>query len=137
MIAIDTSAVIAILGAEKTAAALAKRLSKEPPGERLMSVASYVETGTVLAGRRTNKPQKALDDLDVFLAEAGIDLVDVDAAQAQIALRGRIAFGRGFRSAAKLNLGDCFSYALAKSRSAPLLYVGGDFDETDIEPALA
>ena len=136
MIVVDSSTVIAILGAEKSAAAVATRLSKEATGERQMSVASYVETGTVIAGRRKSDPLKALDDLDSFLAEAGIDLVDMDAEQAHIALRARIEYGRGFRSAAKLNLGDCFSYALAKSKSAPLLYVGSDFDETDIVPAL-
>lgn len=40
--------------------------------------------------------------------------------------------GRGFGAAAGLNFGDCFSYALAKARSAPLLHVGNDFDKTDI-----
>ena len=137
MIVIDSSAIVAILRAEPTADALAKRIAKEPPGARLMSVASYLETGAVLAGRRKEEPLKAMDDLDGFLAEAGIDLADVDAEQAHMALRARIEYGRGFGASAGLNFGDCFSYALAKSRSAPLLYVGGDFDETDIVSALA
>ncbi|HEY0282188.1 MAG TPA: type II toxin-antitoxin system VapC family toxin [Rhizomicrobium sp.] len=137
MIVIDSSAIVAILRAEPAADALTKRIAKEPPGARLMSVASYLETGAVLAGRRKEKPLKAMDDLDGFLAEAGIDLADVDAEQAHTALRARIEYGRGFGASAGLNFGDCFSYALAKSRSAPLLYVGGDFDETDIVPALA
>jgi ribonuclease VapC len=67
---------------------------------------------------------------------AGIDLVPVDAEQARIALEARIRYGRGFRAAAKLNYGDCFSYALAKAKGAPLLYVGNDFDRTDISSAL-
>ena len=136
MIVVDSSAVVAIMREEAAAEALMKRLAKELPGQRLMSSASYLESGSVLAGHKKGKPLTAIDDLDDFIAEAGIDLADVDTEQAHIALRARIEYGRGFRSAAKLNFGDCFSYALAKSRSAPLLYVGHDFDETDIESAL-
>ena len=36
-----------------------------------------------------------------------------------------------------VNLGDCFSYALAKSLNAPLLYKGDDFSQTDIVSATA
>ncbi len=132
MIVLDSSAVVAILLGEPDAGALAARLAKEQPGARLMSVASYLETGAVMAGRRKHEPLKAMDDLDGFLAAVGIDLAEVDAEQARIALRARIEYGRGFGASAGLNFGDCFSYALAKTRSAPLLYVGGDFDGTDI-----
>lgn len=38
--------------------------------------------------------------------------------------------------AADLNLGDCFAYALAKSRNLPLLFKGDNFIHTDIVPAL-
>jgi ribonuclease VapC len=34
-----------------------------------------------------------------------------------------------------LNLGDCFSYALAKDKGEPLLFKGEDFKLTDIEAA--
>jgi ribonuclease VapC len=136
VIVIDSSAVVAIVREEVAAEALMKRLAKELPGQRLMSSASYLESGSVLAGHKKGEPLTAIDDLEGFIAEAGIDLADVDVEQARIALRARIKYGRGFGSGAKLNFGDCFSYALAKSRSAPLLYVGSDFDETDIVPAL-
>lgn len=43
-------------------------------------------------------------------------------------------FGKG-RHAARLNLGDCFAYALAKSRDLPLLYKGDDFAKTDVRSA--
>lgn len=45
-------------------------------------------------------------------------------------------YGRGSGHPARLNMGDCFSYALAKSRNLPLLFKGDDFIHTDIEPAL-
>jgi len=45
-----------------------------------------------------------------------------------------LTYGKG-RHPAQLNLGDCFSYAAAKTLNAPLLYVGADFAKTDIRPA--
>jgi ribonuclease VapC len=134
MIVVDASAVIAILFGEPSAGALAERLAQET--DRLMSVASYLEAGTVLAGRRRSDRLQALNDLDLFLAEAGIDLAPVDEAQGRLALRARIAHGKGMGHGGSLNFGDAFSYALAKAKGAPLLYVGDDFTTTDIVPAL-
>jgi len=134
MIVVDSSAVVAILFSEPPAPALLARLAEDP--ERVMSVASYLETGTVLAGRRRSDRMRAIDDLDQFLDEAGITLVPVDVAQARLALRSRIEFGRGMGHGGVLNFGDAFSYALARARSAPLLFIGDDFGTTDISPAL-
>jgi len=135
MIVIDSSAVVAIFFGEPAAAAVRARIAKERPDARVMSAASYLETGAVLAGHRKDQPRQAIDDLDGFLMEAGIELVPVDAEQARIALEARIRYGRGFGTSAKLNFGDCFSYALAKTNAAPLLYVGNDFDKTDVKRA--
>jgi ribonuclease VapC len=44
-------------------------------------------------------------------------------------------WGRGSHPA-KLNLGDCFAYALAKERACPLLFIGHDFAKTDIASAI-
>ena len=62
----------------------------------LVSVASYLETGTVLAARRKSNRMRAIDDLDRFLEEAGIALVPVDVAQSRLAPRARIQFGRAW-----------------------------------------
>ena len=114
---------------------LAGRLADEPIGQRVMSVANYLEAGTVLAGRQT-QPVKAPAMLENFINLCGIELRPVNAAQARMALDARIQFGRGFGAKAGLNFGDCFAYALAKSLSAPLLFVGEDFVLTDLESAL-
>jgi ribonuclease VapC len=134
MIVLDTSAVIALLSGEPPARALADRLASET--ERVMSVASYLEAGTVLAGRRTDK-LSAMNFLDAYLADTGIELLPVDAAQIRIALEARIRYGRGMGHGGALNFGDSFSYALAKSLDAPLLYIGQDFAATDVKSALA
>ena len=135
MIVVDSSAVIAMMLEEPSAPVVAGRLAADT--ERFMSVASYLEAGTVLAGRRRRDRLKAIDELDAFLSETGIDLVPVDVTQGRLALRARITHGRGMGLGGTLNFGDAFSYALAKSRDAPLLFVGNDFAATDIKPALA
>jgi ribonuclease VapC len=135
MIVIDSSAVVAILFGEPSAAALLSRLAADP--DRMMSVASYLETGTVLAGRRRSDRLRAIDDLDAFLDEAGIALAPVDGMQARLALQARIRFGRGMGHGGVLNFGDAFSYALARTLEAPLLFIGDDFGTTDVTVALA
>jgi ribonuclease VapC len=134
VIVVDSSAVIAILFSEPSSAALVSRLGSDP--DRLMSVASYLEVGTVLAGRRRSNKSRAIDDLNAFLDEAGITLSPVDADQARLALQARISYGRGMGHGGLLNFGDAFSYALAKSLDAPLLFIGDDFASTDIASAL-
>jgi ribonuclease VapC len=132
MIVVDSSAIIAILLKEQPAEALTARIAKE--STRSMSVATYLEAGAVLAGRLA-VPLEAIDILDDFVSNWHIDLIPVDAEQARVALKARIQHGRGFGASAKLNFGDCFSYALAKAKFAPLLYVGNDFDKTDVKRA--
>jgi ribonuclease VapC len=70
MIVVDSSAVIAMLFREPSSDVLAARLAVD--SERVMSVASYLEAGTVLAGRRRHDRPKAIDDLDAFLRKPGL-----------------------------------------------------------------
>lgn len=66
--------------------------------------------------------------------KAGIEIVPVDAAQAQAARREWRRYGKG-RHPAGLNFGDCFSYALAKTSGEALLFKGDDFALTDVARA--
>ncbi len=70
-----------------------------------------------------------------LLREARIDIAAVTPQQAEIAIEAFRRFGRG-RHRAGLNIGDCFSYALAKATDQPLLFKGDDFVHTDVRPAL-
>jgi ribonuclease VapC len=70
-------------------------------------------------------------DLDLLLAKLKVDIAPVTAGQANIARKAFRRYGRG-RHAANLNFGDCFAYALAKERSAPLVFKGDDFGRTDV-----
>ena len=134
MIVIDSSAVVSIMFGEPAAGRLIATLAADP--DRVMSAASYVETGTVLAGRRVKSPGQAIADLDGFLTEAAIGLASVDAEQARIALQARIRFGRGMGHGGVLNYSDTFAYALAMTKRAPLLFTGDDFQTTDVMVAI-
>ena len=93
-----------------------------------MSAVSLVETAIVIGSRYG---PEGLRDLDLFVGKARIEIVSVEEEQAQIARRAFMQYGNG-NHPARLNLGDCFSYALAKVRGEPLLCKGGDFVQTDI-----
>jgi ribonuclease VapC len=136
VIVIDTSAIVAIWENEPEAADLKIQILYQLPGERRVSAASYVEATTVLGSRRRHKLAAWPGEFQRWFQETALDLVPVDGEQARIAVEARIRFGRGFGHPAKLNFGDCFSYALARTLKAPLLYVGDDFGRTDIRPAL-
>ncbi len=70
-----------------------------------------------------------------LMERAMIELVPFTAEQAKWARHARLTYGIG-RHPAGLNFGDCFAYALAKESSAPLLYTGSDFSQTDVRAAL-
>ena len=69
--------------------------------------------------------------LDAVLAELQVAIVAVDRAQSLLARQAFRRYGKG-RHEARLNLGDCFTYALAKDYGEPLLFQGNDFIDTDL-----
>jgi ribonuclease VapC len=73
--------------------------------------------------------------LEKLAARIGLVIVPVTEEHMRLAHRAWLRFGKG-RNKAKLNLGDCFAYALARSLDEPLLYKGRDFPKTDIRSAL-
>lgn len=123
---VDASIVVAILKQEADASYYAKIL--EAQDEIEISAATVLEASLVVGPRAQTKLTK-------LIHEAGIRVVAFDAAQADIARDAHIRYGRGSGSKARLNFGDCFSYALAKSTGLPLLFKGDDFTHTDLTPA--
>ncbi len=83
----------------------------------------------VIDGSRDPIASRRFDDL---IREAQLVIEPVTEAEARIAREAYRDFGKGRGHPAKLNFGDCFAYALAKSRGEPLLYKGDDFKNTDI-----
>ena len=128
---IDTSAVIAILFAEEDQLRYAKAI--EDASARLVSAVTRVELSLVVEGR---KREAGRERLERFLALTGAEVAAVTPQQATLAIGAFRTYGKG-RHPAGLNIGDCFSYALAIATGHPLLFKGRDFAQTDIRSALA
>lgn len=122
---VDTSAIVAILLQEDDAPHYADAIADADPV--VMSAASYVELSIVALSRGP----RGRVELDGTLADAAIEIVPVTVAQARLAAHAYDRFGKG-RHPAALNFGDCFAYALARSRAEPLLFKGADFAQTDV-----
>jgi ribonuclease VapC len=128
MMVVDSSVVIAIIfgetGYERFVAAV------ELSEQNIMSAATYLECAMVVTNRTG-----ARAELDTWIDRFRVEVIAVDLAQARLAADAFARFGRG-RHAARLNYGDCFAYALAATRDAPVLYKGTDFNKTDLRSAL-
>jgi ribonuclease VapC len=122
---VDTSAILAVLFDEPERAALEPRLVADPC---VMSAATRVELGIVVEAKKGPAGTQLLEEL---LTRIDIGVAPVDAPQVQEALVGWRRFGKG-RHPAGLNYGDTFSYALSRTLGQPLLFVGGDFSQTDV-----
>jgi len=129
-VVIDTSALVAILFDEEDAESFEMAIERDPV--RLISAASLLETAMVVESRYGEAGGR---ELDLLLAKASIETVSVTEEQVEHARRAFHRYGRG-RGKAKLNFGDCFSYALAEVSGEPLLFKGRDFRRTDIPTAL-
>lgn len=123
---IDTSAVIAILQQEAEAQQFAELIAADR--YRLMSAVSHLESAIVIGSRYGVTGQAQLDAL---LRTHAISIIPFTPVQAEAARAAYFTYGKGHHPA-RLNMGDCCTYALAKTTGEPLLFKGNDFSQTDI-----
>jgi ribonuclease VapC len=128
-VVVDTSAIIAILNNEGDAVEFEERLYAGPI--RRISTASYVEASMVVAGVLI---EPDFSKLDWLLRSLGFEIMVVTQEDVLLARAAFLRYGKG-RHPAKLNFGDCFSYALAMRMNEPLLFKGNDFSQTDVRQA--
>jgi ribonuclease VapC len=128
---IDSSAIVAIITNEPAGEACRKALRAAQI--RRMSAANVLETSIVLS--RVNDDIFSTE-FDELLVTMSIIAEPVTIEQVTIAREAHRRYGRGSQHRARLNFGDCFTYALAKIYDEPLLFVGNDFIHTDLKPAL-
>lgn len=129
MIVVDTSALIAILREEANATEIAETLGTAD--RRLISAGTMLEAGLVTVHRGDEHER-----LMQLVGRAQLEIVAIGEAEVHAGILAARRYGRGSKHPARLNFGDCFAYALAKTRNLPLLFKGDDFIHTDIEPAL-
>jgi len=118
VIAVDTSALMAIALGEEEADACIKVLETE--SEVVISAGTVAEA-LIVAARRN-----VLEEVRRLIDGLGFQIVSVTSASAQRIAAAYTRWGRGVHPAG-LNFGDCCSYEVAKEHSCPLLYVGDDF----------
>ena len=87
----------------------------ETPDDLVMSPVNYLEAAVRVDQFKSE--EKALK-FDALIQAAKIEIVPVTAEQAYLAREAYKRFGKG-NHAAKLNLGDCFAYALSKRAASP------------------
>ncbi len=126
---VDTSALVAIVFQESGHRELIAKLSASPDAG--IGTPTLTETGVVLGSRLD---WDARDTLVRLLDEFEIVEVPFGDQHWREALDAYRRFGRG-RHQARLNFGDCLTYAVARLANEPLLFIGDDFAATDLEPA--
>lgn len=127
MIAVDTSALMAILLNEPEADGCVAALVAE---DRVLISAGTAAEALIVAAQRG-----VGEEMERLMNGLGFEVVTMTAAAAWriAAVYGR--WGKGLHPAG-LNFGDCFAYEVAREHDCPLLFVGADFARTDIRPAL-
>lgn len=126
---VDASALIAILLREPEKDQFRELIARD--AEPVISPFNFVEA----AVRADGLGQEIAEGFDALFQELGVKVVAADYNQTRIAREAYRRFGKG-NDPAKLNLGDCFAYALSKARGEPLLFKGEDFRKTDVEAAV-
>ncbi|TKV70622.1 type II toxin-antitoxin system VapC family toxin [Rhizobium sp. AU243] len=132
MIAVDTSVILTMALAEPEAERFTPLLGREAVA---IGWPTLLEARMVLTGKGFPNASNIIDQL---VQLPNVTAVAFDDAHYREAERAFDRFGKG-RHAAALNMGDCFSYAVAIVAKAPLLFKGNDFNKTDlkIHPASA
>lgn len=139
---VDASVLVAVFNEEEDASALEQQiLEAQSPVhvspmvkfEASMAIArtTWERTGGV-GGSRAVLLVEARNVLDTYLAELDAIEIPITAEIGNAAIDAAATYGKVVGHGAGLNLGDCFSYACAKSLSLPLLYKGNDFSQTDL-----
>jgi ribonuclease VapC len=124
---VDTSALVAILKVEPDASTLLRRLGNS--GANRIATATLLEAQMVVISQLG---EAGLAELELLVSRAQIQVMPFNADHMRWALHGWRHYGKG-RHRAALNLGDSFSYGLAKAMDAPLLFKGEDFPHTDVK----
>jgi ribonuclease VapC len=130
VIVIDSSALIAVILMEPERQSFLDIIAATE--SCAISAVTVLET-RIVAFYRLGVP--GVDRLGSWLESFAPEIVPFDEQQSAIAFQAFKTYGKGIHPKARLNFGDCASYALAKSRNISLLFKGNDFAATDLQLA--
>ena len=128
-ILVDASAIVAMVHGEPEADDFADVI--ESHIDRYYCAVGAWEAAQAVARLKTVSLEQAADIITNFAYEAGLRLVPIGESEGREAIVAAARYGKG-RHPARLNMGDCFAYACAKTHGAELLYKGNDFAQTDL-----
>jgi ribonuclease VapC len=126
---VETSAIVAMMLEETDAEALLEQVNSS---ERPVTTVINAFEATLSIGRKLKDHVLSAELVPQFLESAGIEMIGVDASLYPVVADAYLRYGKGTGHPARLNFGDCFSYAYAKQAGVPLLYKGNDFAKTDL-----
>ncbi len=126
---VDASAIVAMTALEADYEVLGRRLDEH--ADRRTSAIALWESTLALSRLRNATLRAAEDDIRAFLSARRIVIMPIGSDEGSLALTAHARFGKRVH-AAKLNMGDCFSYACTQAADAILLYKGDDFSKTDL-----
>jgi ribonuclease VapC len=124
---------VAVLCQEDMASSVVARL--DSPGAYITSPVAIYEAVLAIARAKGVALKRAAGDVQGLIDETRIEIVPVEPAVADMAILAFERYGKG-RHKARLNMGDCLAYAVARSHDAAILFVGDDFSHTDLPDAL-
>lgn len=127
---VDASVLVAILKREPGHLDLARRL--DSAANAITSPIAVVETVMSLAKQKPIGVETAKREVGLVMERSGLRVSQIDERTAELAIEAHARYGKGSGHPARLNLGDCFAYAMAKQHGVPLLYKGDDFSRTDL-----
>lgn len=127
---LDSSLLVAAIAPEADGEEAAERIQRE--SELITSPIAMYETVLALCRLRRAPIAEMISVVREFLARAGATIEPIEADLYLAALEAYERYGKGSGHPARLNMGDCFSYAMAKRAGIPLLYKGDDFARTDL-----
>jgi len=127
---VDSSAVVAMLAPEIDGQSLSARL--QASAKPVTTSFVIVEAALGLRKHRDAPLSVLMLEVTEFLGRGGVALIEMPADIHVGVLTAYEQYGKGSGHPARLNLGDCFSYAMAKRVGVPLLYKGNDFARTDV-----
>ncbi len=126
---VDASALVAMIAGEPDGEALMRRLMDDP--DPIWSAMTEWETVVALCRSHRYPIERARREVTDTADAAALRRVEIGTDESRIALDAYHRYGKG-RHDAKLNMGDCFAYACARTNHARLLYKGEDFARTDL-----
>ena len=126
---VETSAIVAIILDEPDALELAERIDA---AERPVTTIVNAFEAALSIGKAIENRKLAAKVVPEMLKRADVEMIGVDAELYEGLVEAYATYGKGTGHPARLNFGDCFSYAMAKRLGVSLLYTGSDFARTDL-----